>query len=200
MTDEREGTPRETGASQPEPIDPTGEGTAPEPSDEAGDFAGPEADTDETTVARPAVPAAAAEPDAAVPGRSMRPGERRAARGKPAAAAPTPSERIVHIEARASRVFVAVTVGVFVLILLNALLLGKGGVLAPAATSTPLASVSASPAGSTSASPGVSGSPSASAGPSGSPSAAAPSTSPAGASPGASGSPAPSGSAGPGPS
>ncbi|MBA2314702.1 MAG: hypothetical protein H0V87_04875, partial [Chloroflexi bacterium] len=68
MTDEREGAPRETGTSEPEPIDPTGDGTAPEPSDEAGDFAGPEADTDETTVARPAVAAAAAEPEAAALG------------------------------------------------------------------------------------------------------------------------------------
>ncbi len=210
MTD-RDGTP---GDPDPSTAEPTGSMSGPNDgvteadglaSDRAAgsrDFAGPEADTDETVLTespRSATAGAAAAGagrvagagGAAAPGgatRSMRPGERRAARAKPVAAAPTPSERIVHVGDSASKLFVLATIAVFTLILLNALLLGRGGFLAPDPTPTPLASPSPSAAGS----PAASARPSASASPGASPSAPSGSASgvPASGSPASSPSPA----------
>ncbi len=51
--------------------------------------------------------------------------------------APTPSEIAVHVREDVSKVFVIATVAIFVLILLNGVLLGTGGVLRPLATPTP---------------------------------------------------------------
>lgn len=106
-------------------------------------------------------------------------------RRKPAPApghVPTASEKAVHVREDVSKVFVLAAVAVFAAILLNGLLLGRGGLLAP----IPTASASASAAPSASASAGASPSASGSAGPSASPSVAA--------------SAAPSGSAAPAPS
>jgi hypothetical protein len=125
---------------------------------------------------------------AAVPPRVARPGER-APRGRrrPAVAAqraPTPSEVAVHVREDWSKAFVILTVAVFTLILLNAILLGHGGVLTPIPTPSPepteapslspSASASASPSASASASPAASAAPSASAS---APASAAPSSS-----------------------
>jgi hypothetical protein len=107
----------------------------------------------------------------------------------------TASDIAVHIDDRASAIFVIGVIAVFVLILLNAVVLGKGGLLTPIPSPTPFpslvpgtqapppsASASASPSGSVA--PAASGSPGASA-----PASAAPSGS---ASPSATGSAAPS--------
>jgi hypothetical protein len=113
---------------------------------------------------------------AAVPPRVARPGER-APRGRrrPALAAqraPTPSEVAVHVREDWSKAFVILTVAVFTLILLNALLLGHGGLLtplpkpSPEPTEAPSGSPSASPSGAPSVSPSASAAPSGSAAPS----------------------------------
>ncbi|HVL53761.1 MAG TPA: hypothetical protein VM344_05820, partial [Vitreimonas sp.] len=122
MTERRDGAPDEPGLTDAEPEadvelpTDTEPELVPQTADEP-DFAGPEADTDETIV--DATPAAAAAPIVApADRRPMRPAERRAARGKAAAPAPTPSEQAVHIEDRASKAFVLIAIGVFVLIAL----------------------------------------------------------------------------------
>jgi hypothetical protein len=217
MTDRRDGAPDEPEAvpppaAEPEPAVDGARGdvagrTEPDadaaPTEAHGtgtddpDFAGPEADTDETIVTEPLDPERTTAAGTAVTAgagataaqrRPMRPGERRAAQGPPAAAAPTPSQQAVHIEDRASRYFVLLSIGVFVLILLNALLLGEGGLLSPAPTPRPSAGPTALPSASSAASPSLGASPSAS----GSPGASG--------SPAASPSPAASASAAPSPS
>ena len=62
-----------------------------------------------------------------------------------ASRAPSPSEIAVHVKDDVSKWFVIGTVAVFVLILLNGILLGSGGLLRPLPTPTPSASPSASP-------------------------------------------------------
>jgi hypothetical protein len=120
---------------------------------------------------------------AAVPPRVARPGER-APRGRrrPALAAqraPTPSEVAVHVREDWSKAFVILTVAVFTLIMLNALLLGHGGLLRPIATPSPepteapSGEPSESPSAAASASPSGSAAPSVSAAPSASASASA---------------------------
>jgi hypothetical protein len=88
--------------------------------------------------------------------------EARRLRGRATPAVASPSEQAVHIDDRISKLFVAGTVAVFVLIFLNGLLLGRGGALVPEPTPTPVPSVtaapSASPSASGSASPGASSS------------------------------------------
>ena len=76
--------------------------------------------------------------------RGMRPSERRAARS---------SERThltidpsLRIQDRASALFVVLTVAVFAVILLNGIVLGKGGFLAPLATPTPIPTLAPTPA------------------------------------------------------
>jgi hypothetical protein len=122
----------------------------------------------------------------------------RAARGSREPAVPqraqTASDIAVHIDDRASAIFVIGVIAVFVLIVLNAVVLGKGGLLTPLPSPKPIPSLvpgtqappptapaSAAPSGSVV--PGASGSPAASA------SASTPSGS---ASPSATGSAAPS--------
>lgn len=89
-----------------------------------------------------------------------RPSARGRAVGKTPARAPSPSEIAVHVREDWSKVFVIATVAVFVVILLNGMLLGTGGLLRPLATPTPIPtespSVSASPSASEPASPAAS--------------------------------------------
>lgn len=101
---------------------------------------------------------------------------RRRAPGKQASRTPTPSEVAVHVRENVSRVFVIAAVAIYIVILLNAIFLGTGGVFRPLPTATPTPSESssaspsesASPSGSIEASPttSTSVSPSASAAPS----------------------------------
>ncbi len=88
--------------------------------------------------------------------------------------AQTASERAVHIDDRISKVFVLGIAAIFVLIFLNALLVGKGGLLTPVATPTPIPSATAAPSASPVASttPAPSASPAATAAPTASASAA----------------------------
>jgi cytoskeletal protein RodZ len=85
-------------------------------------------------------------------------------RGAPAAAAAPVPERAIRVEDRISKIFVLGTVGVFLVILLNGVFFGVGGVLTPfvsptpAPTASPSAVVSASPSASASVSPSASGS------------------------------------------
>jgi hypothetical protein len=112
--------------------------------------------------------------------------------GAPAAAAAPVPERAIRVEDRISKIFVLGTVGVFLVIMLNGVFFGVGGVFTPfvsptpAPTASPSAVVSASPSASGSAAPSASSSvaPSGSAAPSASGSAA----------------PSPSGAASPSPS
>ena len=86
--------------------------------------------------------------------------EARARGARMAAPVASPSDQAVHVDDRISKVFVAATVLVFLLIFLNGMLLGKGGALSPSPTPTPVPSTTATPSGSPvgSASPGASGS------------------------------------------
>ena len=79
--------------------------------------------------------------------RPMRPSERRAMRAamEHGQVVVEPGHRVTD---RASAVFALVTVGVFVLIMLNGLLLGHGGLLTPVPTPAPVPSLTASPAAS----------------------------------------------------
>lgn len=137
-------------------------------------------------------------PAAAVPA-TQRPtsAQRRAAGAPSTTRAPSPSEVAVHVKENVSRYYVIAAVAVFVIIFLNAILLGTGGVLRPLATPTPIPteSPSESPGASASenASPSETTTPSGSASPSTttSPSAASPAASPSAAT---SPSPAPSAS------
>ncbi len=161
------------------------------PYDEGGDL--DEGDGESEVVLGPAAAAATAA-TAATGGKRSR-GKQP---GKAAPVAPTVSEQAVHINDRASAIFVIVVVGVFVAIFLNALVLGQKGMFsglfptpvvteAPEPTDSPepsasaSASAAASPSGSAAASPSAAPSASPSAVPSASPSAApsaAPSASP----------------------
>ena len=103
--------------------------------------------------------------------------EGRGPRGAREPAAParvqTASDIAVHVDDRVSAIFVIGVIAVFVLIFLNALVLGKGGLLTPIPTPKPVASLA--PA---SVAPSAAASPAASAPASGAPS-ASPSPSPA---------------------
>ena len=163
------------------------EGTA----EEAG-FAEPE------VVARAGAAGGALAPTAKRGGREAATsrGERRGPRGGREPATParvqTASDIAVHVDDRASAIFVIGVIAVFVLIFLNALVLGKGGFLTPIPTPKPVASLApaASAAPSAVASPAASAP--ASAAPSGS---VSPSPSPsASASPAASATPKPTAS------
>lgn len=91
---------------------------------------------------------------------------RRRTPGKQPTRAPSPSEIAVHVRENVSRAFVIAAVAIYILILLNAIFLGTGGIFRPlpTATPTPSESPSASPSGSGSSSPATS--PSASSSPS----------------------------------
>jgi hypothetical protein len=69
-------------------------------------------------------------------------GAGRRAKAEPGAAAPTPSELAVKVDDWISQAFVLVTLGVFALILLNALLLGNRGFFDPAPTPVPVPTAS----------------------------------------------------------
>ena len=113
----------EAAADEVEPDDATHDTIANE-IDDADDFEGVEAAVD---VRRP-----------------MRPSERRAHRAGTDGSKlhVDPSTRIMD---RASAIFVLVTLGVFVLILLNGMLLGRGGLLTPIPTPGPVPSITAAP-------------------------------------------------------
>lgn len=102
--------------------------------------------------------------------------------GAPAAAAAPVPERAIRVEDRISKIFVLGTVGVFLVIMLNGVFFGVGGVFTPFVSPTPAPTASPSAV--------VSPSPSASVAPSASGSAA----------PSGSGTPSPAGSAAPSPS
>lgn len=104
------------------------------------------------------------EPEAGAPIRPMSPSERRAARSG-LAHGQLPIDPALRIKDRTSAALVIITVGVFVVIVLNALVLGNGGLLnpvpafvlptpivTPAPTTTPAPSVTGAPAASPAAS------------------------------------------------
>ena len=171
---------------EPEPAAPEPEPAAPEPEpdtelaadiDDATDAETLEFDDDVPTEIL-AAGAAAAAPSPTVP--TTPEGRRRGSTQPAIAAVPEPA---IRIKDRASSLFVVVTVAVFAVIFLNAVLLGNGGVFNPyvAPTEPPTPSIVASPSPSGSVAPSGSASPSGSAAPSGStaPSpSAAPSVSP----------------------
>jgi hypothetical protein len=124
----------------------------PGPPGEAPDDGDP---TDEAAEAE--IDAAEREPASSGQGRGR---EARRLRGRPATPVASPSEQAVHIDDRVSKLFVAGTVAVFVLILLNGLLLGRNGALVPTPIPSPVPSATVGPSVSPSASgsPGASGS------------------------------------------
>jgi hypothetical protein len=134
MTERRTGAPDDPGAE--EEID---DDLADEPTSDAG------------------LPAPAVVPVPPTRGRPDRAAETR----RPSAT--TPSEQAVHIDDRISKLFVTAAVLVFVLIFLNAILLGHGGAFAPKPTPTPTPAATATPSPSPSSS--ASGSASAAASP-----------------------------------
>ena len=146
MTDRPEGTPDETSpeatdATEPVELPDAGEEVVDEEIVEAeaedmaaGDDEDDEDDLDEEEEADAAEAAAAAGAGAATGRGSRRPAT------TPAAHVPTPSERAVHVRDDVSKWFVIATVVVFLLILANGILLGRGGLLAPAPTERPSAS------------------------------------------------------------
>jgi hypothetical protein len=83
---------------------------------------------------------------------------RRGAAAPVTTTAPSLSERAIHIDDRVSKLFVVLTVLVYLAILLNGVFFGVGGLLSPSATPSPSPSAEESPSGSVSASPSVSGS------------------------------------------
>jgi hypothetical protein len=188
MTDRPEGS-RDPEAIEPEPIDPAAadapEVTEPEPPEpevaEAELTGRSEADEDladaepladeELTVAE-----VEAEEDALAAGATVAQARAETTQRRRAAPvgrrAPTPSEIAVHVNEPWSRIFVLVAIGVFVLILLNGLLLGRGGLITGTPTPRPSASESATPSPSASGSAPASASPSAAESPAASESAA----------------------------
>jgi hypothetical protein len=166
MTERQEGTPGEPDVDNPadaRPAEAQAEGAATEDNpteleadiaEEAEETEAPdETEAPETQVAPPVV--AIGRPTGRGQGRFelRRP-------SRPAAPGPTPSEQAVRIDDRVSQVFVFVTAALFVLIFLNALLLGRGGTFSSTPIPSPSASVAVSP--SSGASPAASGSPGAS--------------------------------------
>lgn len=121
------------------------------PGDGAEELEAEEPEVDDYEAAVSEVTAANAAPGtapAAIP--PPTPGQRRGAAPAPPRG-PTASELAVHVREDVSKVFVLVAVGVFVLILLNGLLLGSGGLLAAKPTPSPSPSPSASASASASA-------------------------------------------------
>ena len=84
------------------------------------------------------------EPEPAAPIRPLTPAERRAARAG-LSHGQIPIDPSLRIKDRASAIFVLVTVGVFLAIFLNAIVLGHGGFLTPLPTPTPVPSITAAP-------------------------------------------------------
>jgi hypothetical protein len=121
-------------------------------------------------------------PAAAIPTARRQTSAERRAVGTSTVRAPSPSEIAVHVKENVSRYYVIAAVAVFVIIYLNALLLGTGGLLRPLATPTaiPTESPSASPSASGSASASPSAAESASASPSAASPVASPSAAPSG--------------------
>lgn len=183
MTEPRDGAPDDD--IEPRPIDDEAtdeidDGT-PEPIDDEDiedDLVDEsEADVDaEVDDYEAAVREVAGEAPPAIPPRGARPTEREpSGRRRPATTAqqaPTPSQVAVHVREDWSKAFVVITAAVFVLILLNGLVLGHGGLLTPIPTPTP--TPTEAPSGSPSSSPSASLVPSASTTPTESPSTSAP--------------------------
>ncbi len=128
----------------------------PEPTDDEIDAEADEADDDAETAETAEADDDDDEADAdqateAVPGATTPTGGRRRGAAPVKPKPPTLSEIAVHVNEPWSKIFVIVVVAVFVAILLNGLLLGKGGLIT--ATPQPTASVTASPPTSASPSP-----------------------------------------------
>jgi hypothetical protein len=172
VTEPRDGAP-EDALGTDAPID---EGAPDEiDDDELVDDLADEAETDELDDYEAAVREVAGddtdarwrgEPRAPTADATVTPGTaaRRRTAAAPASRAPSPSEVAVHVREDVSKYFVIAIAAVFVLILLNGMLLGTGGLLRPIATPTPepTATPTVAPAASGSAPPATSASPSAS--------------------------------------
>jgi len=144
--------------------------------DEGDDLdAGDEAEVDDYDAAVREIAGEAAPAAAATAAERRSSAARRRTPGKQTSQAPTPSEVAVHVRENVSRTFVIAAVAIYIVILLNAIFLGTGGVFRPlpTPTPTPTESPSASPASSASPSTSASVSPTTSASTSPSASAAA---------------------------
>ncbi len=157
-------------APEPEPEAVTDAELDREPADADASDEFDEADAEDEAVEADDDAEATDEATEAVPGAATPTGGRRRGAAPVKPRAPTLSEIAVHVNEPWSKIFVIAVVAVFVAILLNGLLLGKGGLLTSSPAPQPSASAIASP--SASASPAASASPVAS-------SSAAPSASPA---------------------
>jgi hypothetical protein len=152
-----------------------------EPPDDAFDDGGEDVEGEDEGPGEDEVPAAVVAPTRTRAGRESATsrGGGRGTRGKREPAVPermqTASDIAVHVDDRASAIFVIGVIGVFALIFLYAVLLGKGGILTPLPTRAPIASPAPVPSASAvaSAGPSASASPTASASASASPSASA---------------------------
>ena len=143
--------------------------------DEGDDLdAGDEAEVDDYEAAVREIAGEAAPAAAATAAERRSSAARRRTPGKQASRAPTPSEVAVHVRENVSRTFVIAAVAVYIVILLNGIFLGTGGVFRPLPTPTPTPSESPSASPSSSASPSASASASPTTSASASPSASAP--------------------------
>ena len=135
---------------------------APDADDEAADADGDEVEVEETAAPLGSAAGATSRERGADQARLGRLGRlgRRGAAATASAAAPTPSELTVRVGDRASSAFVLITIGAFVLIMLNAAILGNGGLLNPVPTPTPRPSQTASPSAAPPGSPSITVSPS----------------------------------------
>ena len=144
-------------APEPEPEAVTDAELDREPADADASDEFDEADAEDEAVEADDDAEATDEATEAVPGAATPTGGRRRGAAPVKPRAPTLSEIAVHVNEPWSKIFVIAAIAVFVAIMLNGLLLGKGGLLTGTPTSQPSASAIASPSGS--ASPATSASP-----------------------------------------
>ena len=143
--------------------------------DEGDDLdAGDEAEVDDYDAAVREIAGEAAPAAAATAAERRSSAARRRTPGKQASRAPTPSEVAVHVRENVSRTFVIAAVAIYIVILLNGIFLGTGGVFRPLPTPAPTPSESPSASPSSSASPSASASASPTTSAPASPSASAP--------------------------
>jgi len=125
--------------------------------DEGDDLdAGDEAEVDDYDAAVREIAGEAAPAAAATAAERRSSAARRRTPGKQASRAPTPSEVAVHVRENVSRTFVIAAVAIYIVILLNGIFLGTGGVFRPLPTPAPTPSESPSASPSSSASPSAS--------------------------------------------